>query len=61
MTEQIRLGDVIMTRKPHPCGGSLWTVIRTGADIMDKILNSPDKLLDGEDPVSDSGSNDLPN
>ena len=33
MTEQIRLGDVIMTRKPHPCGGSLWTVIRTGADI----------------------------
>lgn len=34
---------------------------RTGADIMDKILNSPDKLLDGEDPVSDSGSNDLPN
>ena len=33
MTEQIRLGDVIMTRKPHPCGGNLWTVVRTGADI----------------------------
>ena len=26
-------GDVIRTRKPHPCGGSDWTVTRTGADI----------------------------
>ena len=33
MTEQIHLGDMIMTRKPHPCGGNLWTVVRTGADI----------------------------
>ena len=33
MTEEIRLGDVISTRKPHPCGGSEWTVVRTGADI----------------------------
>ena len=29
----ILLGDVITTRKPHPCGSSEWTVIRTGADI----------------------------
>jgi len=29
----IRLGDVIQTRKPHPCGGDTWVVIRTGADI----------------------------
>ena len=27
------LGDVIQTRKPHPCGGDEWTVTRTGADI----------------------------
>ena len=31
--EDILLGDVIATRKPHPCGSSEWTVIRTGADI----------------------------
>lgn len=31
--EEILLGDVITTRKPHPCGSSEWTVIRTGADI----------------------------
>ena len=33
LDQQISLGDVIQTRKPHPCGGSEWTVIRTGADI----------------------------
>ena len=26
-------GDVIRTRKAHPCGCDEWTVIRTGADI----------------------------
>lgn len=33
MTEEIRIGDVILTRKLHPCGSAEWTVIRTGADI----------------------------
>ena len=33
MVEPILLGDVILSRKPHPCGGSEWTVTRTGADI----------------------------
>ena len=33
MVEEIRLGDVVQTRKQHPCGSSEWTVIRTGADI----------------------------
>ena len=33
MTDEIMLGDVISTRKPHPCGSDEWTVIRTGADI----------------------------
>lgn len=33
MPEGIQLGDIIETRKPHPCGSGEWTVIRTGADI----------------------------
>ena len=33
MAEEIRVGDVVSTRKPHPCGGNEWTVIRTGADV----------------------------
>ena len=31
--EDICLGDVIRSRKKHPCGGDTWTVTRTGADI----------------------------
>ena len=33
MPDDILLGDVVTTRKPHPCGSNEWTVIRTGADI----------------------------
>ncbi len=33
MVQEIRVGDVITTRKPHPCGAREWTVLRTGADI----------------------------
>lgn len=29
----IKLGDTVITKKPHPCGGSEWTVVRTGADL----------------------------
>ena len=29
----IRLGDQVRMRKPHPCGSDVWTVIRVGADI----------------------------
>ncbi len=29
----IRLGDIIRMRKPHPCGSLEWTVVRIGADI----------------------------
>ena len=36
MVEQILVGDVIRSRKPHPCGSDEWTVIRTGADIKMK-------------------------
>jgi hypothetical protein len=31
--DEIRLGDIVAMRKPHPCGGTEWTVTRTGADI----------------------------
>jgi hypothetical protein len=34
--EMILIGDIIKTRKPHPCGSDEWTVIRTGADIKIK-------------------------
>jgi hypothetical protein len=30
---EVRLGDVVRMRKPHPCGSSEWQVVRLGADI----------------------------
>ncbi len=29
----ISLGDAVRLRKPHPCGGFDWTIVRLGADI----------------------------
>jgi hypothetical protein len=29
----IRLGDIVQMRKPHPCGSLQWEVVRLGADI----------------------------
>lgn len=33
---EIRIGDLVQMRKPHPCGSVEWTVTRTGADIKIK-------------------------
>ncbi len=30
---EFRLGDTVQLRKPHPCGGYVWNVVRLGADI----------------------------
>jgi hypothetical protein len=30
---KLRLGDIIRTRKTHPCGGDQWEIVRLGADI----------------------------
>ncbi|MGH2557439.1 MAG: DUF951 domain-containing protein [Thermomicrobiales bacterium] len=30
---KVYLEDVVRLRKPHPCGGFEWTVVRLGADI----------------------------
>ncbi len=38
MQNDILAGDVIRTRKPHPCGNDTWEVIRTGADIKIRCL-----------------------
>jgi hypothetical protein len=30
---ELRMGDRLRLRKPHPCGGNTWRVVRLGADI----------------------------
>jgi hypothetical protein len=33
MLPEINIGDQVEMRKPHPCGGTRWEVVRLGADI----------------------------
>jgi hypothetical protein len=33
MALELRIGDTLRMKKPHPCGNSLWEVTRLGADI----------------------------
>ncbi len=33
MPIDFQVGDVVRLRKPHPCGGYDWQVVRLGADI----------------------------
>jgi hypothetical protein len=28
-----QVGDQVRLRKPHPCGGNAWELVRTGADV----------------------------
>ena len=30
---EVHVGDVVRLRKPHPCGGTDWSIVRLGADI----------------------------
>ncbi len=41
----LRLEDVLMLRKPHPCGGNEWKVVRLGADIGLECLKCGRQVL----------------
>jgi hypothetical protein len=43
--DEIRLGDVVRMRKPNPCGGSEWVVVRLGADIGIRCLKCTRRVL----------------
>lgn len=36
MDDEIRLEDIVLMKKKHPCGSFAWTVVRIGADIKIK-------------------------
>ena len=45
MLTDMGMGDVIRLRKPHPCGGTDWVVVRLGADIGLKCLVCGRRIL----------------
>lgn len=38
MITSFNLGDIVETRKGHPCGSNNWEIIRMGADIKIKCV-----------------------
>ena len=42
---ELRLGDEIRLRRPHPCGSHDWSVVRLGADIGLVCLGCRHRIL----------------
>ena len=45
MVLEIRMGDTVRLKKPHPCGGFEWEVMRLGADIGLRCLRCERRTL----------------
>ena len=41
----IRLKDILVMKKPHPCGEKRWLVLRTGADFRLKCLGCGHEVM----------------
>jgi hypothetical protein len=41
----IYIDDIVQMRKPHPCGGDSWRVVRLGAEIGIVCLTCGRKVL----------------
>ncbi|HEY8838385.1 MAG TPA: DUF951 domain-containing protein [Dehalococcoidia bacterium] len=42
---EYRMDDIVRLRKPHPCGGFDWRVVRLGADIGLRCLTCNHRVL----------------
>ena len=45
MVLQLNLNDILTLKKPHPCGGYEWVVVRLGADIGIKCAKCGHRVL----------------
>lgn len=45
MRPDFRIGDVVRLRKPHPCGGFDWVVVRIGADLGLRCVTCNRRIL----------------
>jgi hypothetical protein len=42
---EVKLGDVLQLKKPHPCGSYDWQVVRLGTDIGIQCLKCHRRVL----------------
>ena len=45
MSMDIQLGDILIMKKPHPCGEKRWLVLRTGADLRLRCLGCGHEVM----------------
>jgi hypothetical protein len=45
MPMNLRVGDTVRLKKPHPCGGFEWQISRVGADIGLRCLKCGRRVL----------------
>ena len=45
MLPDLEMDDVLRLKKPHPCGGYNWRVVRLGADIGLECLTCGHRVL----------------
>jgi hypothetical protein len=45
MLPDLELNDILRLKKPHPCGGYEWKVIRLGADIGLECITCQRRVL----------------
>jgi hypothetical protein len=45
MVLEIKIGDILKLKKPHPCGSYDWQVVRIGADIGIVCLKCKHRVL----------------
>lgn len=41
----LSIGDIIKTKKPHPCGNYNWEVLRVGMDIRLKCTGCSHQIM----------------
>ena len=45
MAEHYEVGDIVKLKKPHPCGGSEWEILRVGADFRLKCTGCGHQIM----------------
>lgn len=45
MSMDIRLNDILIMKKAHPCGSEQWKVLRIGADFRLRCLGCGHELM----------------
>lgn len=47
----VRVGDILLMKKQHPCGSSQWKVLRIGADFKIKCLGCGHEVMNSRAKV----------